>query len=711
MATLQVEKDLSLGVAVIWMDEPNEKFNKLTIDMAPQFTSIFNELEADSNIQGIVITSRKKDSFLAGADVNQFLTLKTAKEAEELSLKANEMYDFLAKCKKPTVAAIHGICLGGGTEMALACTARIASDSPKTYLALPEVKLGLLPGAGGSQRLPRLVGIQNALEMMLTGKNIYAKKAYKMGLVDAIVHPSGLLEAAKQLALEISKKPIVRVKKMPLMARMIEGCGLGRGLIYNGARKMVAKQSGENYPAPYKIIECVKIGMEKGLAKGKQAESEKFGELSVLPVTRQLINLFFNMTAHKKNPFPDLAKKTQKLGILGGGFMGCGIAQVSAPKEIDVLVKDIKVETLEQCQKTIYEDFNNQVKKYVMTAHDKDKALSRVFPQLDYHGFDKTDLVIEAVFENLNLKQKVLAETEKVIREDCVFASNTSCIPITEIAQNAAHPERVLGMHYFSPVPAMPLLEIIVTKKTADWALATAYELGMRQGKTIIVVNDGPGFYTTRILVLYMGEALTMLEQGADIVEIDKAMKKFGFPVGPIVLLDEVGIDVGAHIYKFMENFFASRGFSSNEPIQKLFAEGYYGRKNKKGFYIYPNEKKGKKHKKEINSEIYRFFGGSKRKSTKIDEIQTRLGLVMANEAAYCLQEGILRTADDGDIGAIMGLGYPPFLGGPFRYMDHLGIAKVVDTLKELEQKYGKKFTPAQILVDMAQKGERFYKE
>jgi len=411
MAILEVQKNAQPGVAVLWLDEPGEKFNKLTLDMAPQFTSILDELERDPDVKALVIASKKKDSFIAGADVNQFLTIQTANEGETLSRQGNQMFDRLAQFKKPKVAAIHGVCMGGGTEMALACDARIASDWPKTFIALPEVKLGLLPGAGGSQRLPRLVGMQNALEMMLTGKNIYAKKAYKMGLVDATIHPAALLDAACKLALELVQAPIQRKKKMPWIARLLESNGIGRWLIARGARKMVQKQSGGHYPAPFKIIECVQIGLSN-LEQGRAAECKKFGELSAHPVTRELVRLFFNMNAHKKNPNPDLVKKLEKIGILGAGFMGSGIAQVTAPKDLEVFLKDIKQETLEQAEKIIWDDLQDQIKKSSITPVERDIIMSRVFTQTNYHAFDKIGLVIEAVFEDLGLKHESLLKSK-----------------------------------------------------------------------------------------------------------------------------------------------------------------------------------------------------------------------------------------------------------------------------------------------------------
>ena len=704
MSYLQIEKDAATGVAIIWFDQPEEKVNKLSIDMLEHFQSLLQELEQDQQIQAVIFAS-KKDSFIAGADIHKFLELTDAREAADLSRQANEMFQRLAAFPKPTICAIHGACLGGGTEMALACDYRIASDHPKTLLALPEVKIGLLPGAGGTQRLPRLIGIQRSLEMMLTGKNIYSRPARKYGLVDEIIHPAGLIDAAKKVAVRLMAKPYQRKRKLSLLAKVLES-RLLRWLIFRMAGKQVLRQTGGHYPAPLQILACVRDGMNKGMKKGFALESERFGKLAVSPEGKQLMRLFFNMNEHKKNPQPEQTHAITKVGILGAGFMGAGIANVTIDKDIPVLLKDISDKTLESAEKSLWQDLTKKVQKKALTTFQRDAIMSRVFCQTDYHGFDKADLVIEAVFEEIELKRKVLAETEAQIRADCVFASNTSSLPISAIAANAQHPERVLGMHYFSPVPAMPLLEIIVTEKTADWALATAYALGMKQGKTIIVVNDGPGFYTTRILAPFINEAVVLLGEGAAIEDVDKAMKKFGFPVGPLALIDEVGIDVGAHVSRIMGQYFTERGVEPDHIVEKLSSEGYQGRKSGKGFYAYPT-KKGKK--KQVNREIYRFFGGSRRKRFAMSDIQDRLALVMINEAALCLQEQIIRTPADGDIGAIFGMGFPPFLGGPFRYIDCLGITRLLEKLDALAQQHQQKYQAAALLRDKAQKQEKFY--
>ncbi len=705
MSFAEIERDN--GVAVIWMDQPGEKVNKISIDLVDEFKTMLDSLEDDKTIRAIVLISRKPDNFIAGADIEKFKDMTSAAEAEMLSRQGHVLLNRMAAFPKPIVAAIHGATLGGGLEVALACHYRIASDDPKTVLALPEVKLGLLPGGGGTQRLPRLVGLQAALDMMLTGKNIYPRQAKKMGLVDDLIHPYGLLHAAKKAALHLADQPLTRKKKLSLLAELLESTPFTRNVVYKKATELVQRETWGNYPAPFKIIECVKAGMEKGPAAGVEAETKKFGELVVSPQSRELIQIFLSMTAMKKNPLKDKVRPVKKIGILGAGLMGAGIADVSSTNGMEVLLKDVSYDAVGQGEKAIWQDLDGKVKKKALSPFQRDVTFSLITGTTDYRGFEKADLIIEAVFEDLELKRKILAETEAYMREDAIFASNTSSLPIGGIAAAARRPEQIIGMHYFSPVPKMPLLEIIVTEKTADWVKATALDVGIRQGKTVIIVNDGPGFYTTRILAPLLNEALEILAEGGDIKEIDRAMRQFGYPVGPIALLDEVGIDVGAHVSKVLGPLFAARGAQPNTAMERLFQAGYKGRKNNQGFYLY-GDRSGKE-EKSVNEEIYAFFGGTKRRKFDAQEIQNRLSLAMINEAALCLQEGILQSPRDGDIGAVFGLGFPPFLGGPFRHIDSMGLPKTISLMEELEKQYGPRFTPAPILRERDAKNQRFY--
>ncbi|WP_372370373.1 3-hydroxyacyl-CoA dehydrogenase NAD-binding domain-containing protein [Candidatus Uabimicrobium sp. HlEnr_7] len=696
------------GVAILWLDRSGEKVNTLSVKTLDVFSKLLDELENDTEVEAVVLISKKEDNFIVGADLDVLQTFDKKEDAQKASKDGNDLLTRVSKFPKPFVAAINGTTMGGGLEVALACHYRIVTDHPKTVLALPEVKLGLLPGGGGTQRLPRLIGIQKALGLMLTGRSVYPYKAKKIGLADEIIHPHGLLQAAKNTAKRLVNKPYKRKNRMSFVEKALESTPLTRSIIYRTAKKQVMGQTYGNYPAPLKILDCVKQGMRTSINKGLEIESQKFGALVVSPESKQLVNLFFAMNASKKNPLQEHVKKSENIGILGAGLMGAGIANISATKGIRAILKDISLEAANNGFKSVYKDISIKCKKRIYTPFEKDTIVSKVFPTEEYESLRNTDLVIEAVFEDLDLKRKVLAETEAVVREDCIFASNTSSLPITDIAAEAKHPERVIGMHYFSPVPKMPLLEIITTDKTADWVTATAYDLGVRQGKTVIVVGDGPGFYTTRILAPLMNEAICLLEEGAKIEDIDRNMKLFGYPVGPITLLDEVGLDVAAHVTDVMNELFSKRGVTGSNVAHKITKAGFKGRKNKKGFYLYSG-KKGKN--KKINSDIYQFFGEKSRKDFDREEMQSRIALMMVNEAAVCLQDGILKSPRDGDLGAILGLGFPPFRGGPFRYVDTVGADKIVATLESLQNKHGVRFTPAPILQEYAKGNKKFYSE
>lgn len=696
------------GIGIIWMDQQDSKVNKIGPDMIDRFGPLIDELNKDSSIKAVVLISRKKD-FIAGADIEAFAKVSKPGDWLPIAKRGHEILDQIENSRKPFVAAIHGACMGAGLEIALACAARVAATD-SAILSLPEVKLGLLPGGGGTQRLPKLVGVQKALDMMLTGKNIYAYPAKKMGLVDRLATAPALLAAAICLAEELTKAPLQRADARPLFAKILEGTSYTRGIVFKKAKEMVDRQTKGNYPAPYEILACVEAGYTKGSSEGYAEERSRFEKLILTPESFQLRNIFFAMTDKKKNPLKDLVRPVDTIGMLGAGFMGAGIAEVSAAKGIRVLLKDIKQETLSSAKETIWKTIGKRVKQRAMPQLDADQLINRIVGQLDYAHFDHAQLVIEAVFEDLNVKHKVLAEAENHMNDEAIFASNTSALPISEIAKASKRPEQVIGMHYFSPVPKMPLLEIIVTDKTADWVTATCYDIGVKQGKTVIVVKDGPGFYTTRILAPMMGETLNMLDEGADALQLDKVLQKFGFPVGPVTLMDEVGIDVGAHIMsgELIQHFVATReGMKLSTGLKRLYDAGYHGRKNKKGFFKY--DEKGKKVRGKVNDKVYDYFGGQTRKSFSDQEIVERIGLSMVNEAALCLQEGIIANPLDGDVGAVFGLGFPPFRGGPFRYIDSEGAKKVADTFQRLADKHGPRFKPPQILQDYAAENKKFY--
>ena len=437
---------------------------------------------------------------------------------------------------------------------------------------------------------------------------------------------------------------------------------------------------------------------------GLENEAKLFGKAGSTPESKALVDLFFGMTNAKKNPLPSHVKPIHTIGILGAGLMGSGIADVSINKgKYHVLLKDRTLADVACGEKAVWDELQKKTKKRILTSFDRDHMFSRLTGTDTYDAFSTTDVVIEAVFEDLELKRGIVAEVEAITPEHCIFATNTSSLPISDIAEGAKRPENIIGMHYFSPVQKMPLLEIITTDKTADWVTATAHDIGVKQGKVVIVVGDDPGFYTTRILAPYMNEALLLLEEGASIEFLDSIMKKFGYPVGPMALFDEVGMDVGAHVGETMSPLFNARGGKSTKKAEELVNAGFLGRKNQKGMYIY-NQKK-----KRVNTDVYHHFGGTNRRNPDSESAQLRMALMMVNEAAFCLQEGILKSPTDGDLGAILGLGFPPFTGGPFRYLDVAGTQNIVDTMNTFADEIDVRFKPAPILVDYAKTGTSFY--
>lgn len=705
------------GVATVLMDRAGERMNTLGPEVLADVEAVADHLAANDDVVAVVWGSAKPDNFLAGADIRFFETLDDPATAEAAILEVHRIFAKLEDLHrvhgKPVVAAIHGACLGGGNELALCASMRLADDDSATTLGQPEVKLGVIPAGGGTQRLPELVGIQVALDLILTGRSLRPHRARKIGLVDEVVPKELLLEVARSRALEARAaksdgggiKDFLSPEHLQQLA--LEQNPMGRRLLFKKAEERILAETKGNYPAPLKALAAVKIGVEQGHEAGYAAEARFFGQLVVGSESKALRSIFFATQELKKDSGVDASvepRPVRKVGILGGGLMGSGIATESVRRAgSTVRIKELDDAAIRRALQYVWRVVDRDRRRRRLRDFEAERLLHKVTGTTDWTGFGNVDLVVEAVFEDLDLKREMVREVERVAPEGTIFASNTSSLPIASIAEASHHPELVVGMHYFSPVEKMPLLEVIRTDETADEAVATAVAYGKAQGKTVIVVDDGPGFYTTRILAPYSNEAAHLLADGARVEDVDEAMVRWGFPVGPFLLMDEVGIDVGAKIAKIMVDAFGDR-MAGPPMMERLVADDRKGRKNRRGFYHYD----AKGNRDGVDETVYETLGVGPRKRIAREEIQERCALAMINEAARCLEEGILRSARDGDVGAVMGLGFPPFRGGPFWYVDEVGPREIVERLDRLADEHGPRFEAAGILRDYAEAGKRF---
>jgi len=700
--------EISDGIAVVTLDLPGSAVNLINAGVKDEVNRAFETLKNDSRVKAVALFSGKRDNFIAGADIDEFVKLKSAAEAEELSRQGQEMLNRVAAFPKPVVVGIDGACVGGGLEFSLCCTYRVATDNPKTVIGLPEVQLGILPGAGGCQRLPRLIGARAALDIILAGKTVPAKNALQLGIVDELV-PSAIL---KTITLQAARKLVggwrpTRKRPGGPMGWLLDGNPVGRRLVFRMARAAVEKRTHGNYPAPPAALDAVEYGLTHGITAGLAHEARGFGALAVTDVSRKLVQIFFATTALKKDmgvADPPPPADVRRLGIVGSGFMGSGIAGTAVTQAgVDVRLKDAGLAPVSKGVAAAKAVIEERFRRRRITKYDRVRLLALVSGDAAYTGFGRADLVIEAVFEDLKVKQQVLKEVEAVVPETAVFATNTSTIPISDIAQASSRPGQVIGMHFFSPVPRMPLLEVIPGRATSPRTVTTAVAFGRRMGKTPIVVKDAPGFWVNRILAPYLNEAARTLLAGASIESVDQAIVQFGFPVGPIALLDEVGLDVAGHSCDVLYAAFGER-LQSGAVLEVMLKDGRLGRKAGKGFYRYAGGKK-----QGADPAVYPLIGAHPNGGPRAAEIVQRLTLAMINEAARALAEGVVRSPRDGDVAAVFGFGFPPFRGGPLRYADDLGAARVVADLERLAERLGPRFAPCDALRERARSGASFY--
>jgi 3-hydroxyacyl-CoA dehydrogenase/enoyl-CoA hydratase/3-hydroxybutyryl-CoA epimerase len=705
------------GITHLVIDVPGEKVNVLSSGVMQQLDALLDDLATRNRIKALIIVSGKEENFIAGADVSEIRDIVDPVEGAEKARAGQRIFQKINDLPFPVIAAIQGTCLGGGLELALACDFRVAKIHPKTRLGLPEVKLGIIPGFGGTQRLPRLIGLQRALGLILTGKTVDARKAGRLGIVDKVLpaeQPATFLTAAAE---EFAREVIPTVKRNSLQLRrklsrfpasLLEGNPWGKNFILKTARRQTLRTTKGQYPAPMKAIDAIQRGAAVSLQKGLEIEAEYLGELVATDVCKNLISVFYLTEAIRKDCGAEKSKKepraVSQVGLLGAGVMGGGIAQLCAYNDLPVRMKDIKYEAVQLGISKAGEIFQQAVQKKRMRPQVMRKKMSLVSGTTDYSGFTAVDFVIEAVVENMEIKKAVFAEVEREVSDAAIIATNTSSLSITEIASLLKKPERALGFHFFNPVHRMPLVEIIRGDKTSDETTMTAVAFAKRLGKTPIVVKNSPGFLVNRILGPYINEAAKMLEEGAKIDEIDNAMIEFGMPMGPLNLLDEVGIDVGYKVASILQEAFSDRIVPST-VIERLNKDGRLGKKGGRGLYVYQGKQKV------VDQAIYKLIHDIVDASQELPRelIQDRLYFIMLKEGLLCLEEEIVRHPRDVDAGMIFGTGFPPFRGGLIKQADNMGTASCVEQMNALRDKFGERFAPPQSLVDLARKDGTFY--
>ena len=699
------------GIITVTIDQTERKMNVIGEGFNEAFATITDAFINDQDAKGLILTSGKS-TFVVGADIDQLATIETAEQAFDLVEDLKTSLRKLETSGKPVVAAITGTALGGGLELALACHYRIAIDSPKTKLGLPEVKLGLLPGGGGTQRLPRLIGIQKALELMTQGKELRPQQALEIGFIDDVAHDDDeLISKAKAWINDNPKAQQPWDKK----GFKIPGGDSNHPKVvqvFSMAPAMANQKSHGNYPAITHILSSVFEGCLTDIDNGLKIESRFFVACVLSDVSKNMINsLWTQLNSIKKGqsrPQGFERSKVSKVGILGAGMMGAGIAYVSAKAGMEVVLLDTAIEGAEKGKSYSTKLLDKAISRGRSTKDKKQALLDLIKTTTFYDDLEGCDLIIEAVFEDIDIKAKCTRQSEAVIPETAVYASNTSTLPITELAKASKRPNQFIGLHFFSPVDKMPLVEIIVGEKTDDATLATGFDYVGQIGKTPIVVNDSRGFYTSRVFGTYVSEGIAMLAEGVHPRSIEVAGMKSGMPMPPLALQDEVSLSLSLHVMEQTKKAMEAEGKTftphpAMSVVEKMVKEfGREGKKVSKGFYDYPEN--GEKH---LWTELTELYPTTDEQPSQQDLVD-RLLYVQANETAKCYEENVVRTVADANIGSIFGWGFAPNQGGTLQFINSVGVDKFVARSRELAQKYGARFEPAQILVAMAAKGEVF---
>jgi 3-hydroxyacyl-CoA dehydrogenase/enoyl-CoA hydratase/3-hydroxybutyryl-CoA epimerase len=605
---------------------------------------------------------------------------------------------------------VHGAALGGGFELALSAHAIVASDHAKTSFAMPEIRFGLIPSGNGLMRIAQRAGLQVAIELGTTGRTIGGARAREARLVDDVCPHAVLLDVAARRAKALVGREAGQTRRRQDLAAILERNPVARAVLFGGARRRTRERTHGHYPAPERILDVLERFAGRGFDAAAELEARTFGELVVSETAHRMIEVFFTARELRRDRGVDERaepRSVESAAIVGGGRIGAGVAAVTIGAGVAVRLKEQDDERAGRALRQVRELVDDRAAAARQPDLHRDRVFARLSVTTDYSGLRNADVVIEAVPESVALKHAVLRDLERFVEPTCVIASTTSSIPIAQIAQAAARPERVLGMHYFHPASKVELLEIVRADKTEPWAVATAAALGKKQGKTVIVVKDAPGFYTTRALAPLLAEATLLVGEGVAIEAVDEALVDWGIPVGPLQLLDDVGLDVGAQVAQVLHAAFAER-MTPPAPIARLVAEGRQGRATGAGFYRY--EGRGARAvRRAPDAGVYALLGVQPTMRLPIEEIQMRCALALVNETVRCFGEGVVRSARDADIGAILALGFPRFRGGPLRYVDTIGSAETLRRVQGYADRFGERWRPAPLLVQMARRGERFY--
>lgn len=696
------------GIGFITLDDPASKVNVLNATVIDRLIVIIDEIRTKNSVKAVVIRSNKKDVFVAGADIKEIEAITDVADAKVKAQAGQDLFNKLEDLPVPTVAVIDGVALGGGCELALACSYRVSTFNDKVKIGLPEVNLGFVPGFGGTYRLPRLLGLSQALKLILTGKPIGSTAAFKSGLVDALFPASTLESDVLAFVKKLIDKPL-RKKFQPRSQKgfnaFLDNSVIGNAIVFQESRKTVQEATKGFYPAPMSALDLIKETRHMERTDALDREAQTFAELAVTDVSKNLVKVFFLAEKFKKFIPAGIEsvepRKIAKAGVIGAGIMGGGIAQLLSDRGVWVRLKDVNYDAIAKGLAAAYKVFDGALKKKRMKAHEVATKMAMISGTVDYSGFQDTDIVIEAVVENMDIKRKVFAELDANVPGHAILCSNTSSLPVTQMAEAVKDPSRVIGFHFFNPVHRMPLIEIITTKYCSPATVISALEFARRLGKTPIVVKDTPGFLVNRILLGYINEAGRLFEEGVRIDDIDSLMVQFGMPMGPFTLSDEVGLDVGVKVLHILEAGLGQR-YKPVNTFLKVYEMKLLGKKSGKGFYIHRS-------KRTVNPEVQNMVEREGGVFNREDALN-RMVLIMVNEAARCLEEGVVESADVVDIGMIMGTGFPPFLGGLLRYADGQGIDNVIEISNELEDEFKDgRFKPCEYLLRLQREGKKFY--